>query len=142
MQKFVKLKRLGDEIGGAAADGIHRILHRSIAGHDDADDIGIAEQGRFKHTRAVEAGQSEVRDHDIKGKFCEVFDGAFARLGLHHLKTLLSQTLGQRFAERRLIFDKQKMFLRFSHLESVNIMTHRELKSKLEVKNSTDPTVP
>ena len=101
VQQLVELKRLGDEIGRAALDGFDRVLHRSVSGDDDADDVGIAKQGGFEDARAVEAGQAQVGDDDVEGKFGELLDGLLARVGLLDFETVLGQALGERLAQRR-----------------------------------------
>ena len=115
MQQLVELKWLGDEIGCAALDRLDRILHRSIARDDDADDVWVAEQGGFEDARAIESGESQVGDNDVKGEFGELLDGLLPGLGLLDFKTVLRQALGERLAQRRLVFDEQEVFLRLSH---------------------------
>ena len=57
MHQLVELKRLGDEIGGAALDGVDGVLHGAVAGDDDGDDAGIALERGFDDLAAVDAGQ-------------------------------------------------------------------------------------
>ena len=134
VQQLVELKRLGDEIRGAALDGFDRVLHRSVSGDDDADDVGIAEQRGFEDARAVEPGQSQVGDDDVEGKFGELLDRLLAGLGLLDFEAVLGQALGERLAQGRLVFDEQEMFLGLSHLRSVKILTRIGRKSKLKRK--------
>jgi hypothetical protein len=116
MQQLVELEGLRHEVDGAAADGVHRVLYRPIAGHDDADNVRIPEERCFQHPRAVKAGKAEVSDDDVEGKFCELLDGMLASVGLFHLESMFGQALRQRLSERGFVFNKQEMFFRFSHL--------------------------
>ena len=56
MQQLVELKRLCDEIGGATLDRLDRVLHGSVSGDDDPDDIGVADERGLEDPRAVQAG--------------------------------------------------------------------------------------
>ena len=112
VQQFVDLKRLADEIRRAALDGFDRILHRSVAGDDDGDDVGVAGDGGFDDRGAVDAGQPQVRDDDVEGEFGEPRDRGLARFGLLDLIAAVGQLLGDGLPQRRLVFDQQQMFLR------------------------------
>ena len=120
MQQLVELKRLGDEVGGASPDRVDGILHRAVAGDDDADDLGIAQQRGLEHARAVQAGQTEVGDDDVERKFCQLLDSLLTGIGLLHLKAVLGQAFRQRLAQRRLVFDKKEMFFGFRHLAAAS----------------------
>ena len=88
MQQLVELKRLGDEVGGAALDGLDRVLHRAVAGDDDGDDAGVAGEGGVDDLPAVDARQAEIRDDDVEGKSLERLQRGFARRGLDHLEAV------------------------------------------------------
>ena len=77
MQQFVDLKRFAYEIRSAALDGFDRILHGSVAGDDDRDDVGVAGDGGFDDRGAVHAGQPKVRDDDVEGEVGQPGDGRF-----------------------------------------------------------------
>ena len=134
VQQLVELKRLGDEVGRAALDRFDRVLHRSVSGDDDADDVGIAQQRGFEHARAVEARQTQVGDDDVEGKFGELLDGLLARVGLLDFESVLGQALGERLAQRRFVFDEQEMFLGFSHLRERQYFDIESRKWKVESK--------
>ena len=75
VHQLVELKRLRDEVGGAALDDVDRVLHGAVAGHDDGDDAGVAGEGGVDDLSAVHARQAEIRDDDIKSKTVECFKG-------------------------------------------------------------------
>ncbi len=85
MHQLVELKRLGDEIRRAALDRVHGVLHRAVAGDDDADDAGIAADRRFDHPPAVDAGHAEIGDDDVEGELLEQIERFFAVFGFDHL---------------------------------------------------------
>ena len=53
VHQLVELERLGDEIGGAAFDGVHRVLDGPVARDHDGDDARIAPDRCFDNGRAV-----------------------------------------------------------------------------------------
>ena len=110
VQQLVDLKRLVDEIGRAALDRLDGILHRAVAGDDDGDDVGIAPDSRFDDGGSVDAGQPEVGDDDVEGELGEAGERGLARFGLLDRKPAVGELLGDRFAERRLVFDEEQMF--------------------------------
>ena len=116
MQQLIDLKRLADEIPGAALDRLDRILDRAESGDDDGNDVGIAFDGRFQHVRAVQAGQPQIGNDDVERKLRQSRDRGFAGIGLFHLVPAVRQLLRDSLAQRRLVFDEQHMFRRVRHL--------------------------
>ena len=108
VQQLVELERLLDEVARAALDGLDGVLHRAVAGDDDADDVGIDGAGLVEHRGAVgAAAQPEVGDDDVEGERREAVDGLFARGGLLDVEAAVRQLLGDHFAQRRLVFNQQ-----------------------------------
>ena len=116
MQQLIDLKRLADEIPGAALDRLDGILDGAESGDDDGNDVGIAFDGRFQHVCAVEAGQPQVGNDDVERKLRQSRIRGFAGIGLFHLVTAVRQLLGDSLTQRRLVFDEQHMFRRVRHL--------------------------
>ena len=113
--QLVELERLGDEIGGAALDRFHRVLHRPEAGHHDDHDLRIPIHRRFEHADAAHAGQAEVGQDEVEGEFGERGHGLFARLRLRDVEAMIGELLGDREAQRRLVFNQQDVGLRVHH---------------------------
>ena len=89
VQQFVELKGLGDEVGGAALDGLDRVLHRAVTRDDDRDDAGIALEGGFDDPLAVDARQTQIGDDDVEREVAQQLDCAFAGFGFGDLESLL-----------------------------------------------------
>ena len=101
MQQLVELERLGDEVGGAAPDGVDRVLHRAVSGDDDGDDVGVAAERRLDDARPVDARQAQVGDDDVEGEFGEFVERLLAGVGLHDVETVVGQAFRHGFAQRR-----------------------------------------
>ena len=78
VQQFLELKGLADEIRGAAFDGVDRVLHGAVAGHDNGDDAGIPLQRRGQHLAAVDAWQPQVGHEHVESKTFELLEGLLA----------------------------------------------------------------
>ena len=130
VQQLVDLKRLADEVPGAALDGFDRVLHRAVAGDDDRDDVRIALDRRFDDGRTVDAGQPQVGDDDVEGEIGEPRERRLARFGLLDLIAVVGQLFGDRLAQRRLVFDQQQMFRSIRHLRGANILTHHGIGTR------------
>jgi putative methionine-R-sulfoxide reductase with GAF domain len=128
VQQLVELKRLGDEIGGAALDGFDGILHRAVPGDDDADDIGVADERRLEHARTVDARQPQVGNDDVEREFGELFERLLAGVGLFDVESVLGQPFRQGLAQGRFVFDEEEMFSGFRHPRGVKILTHKPVK--------------
>jgi len=123
VQQFVDLKRLVDEVPRAALDGLHRVLHRAVAGHHDRNDVGIAADGGVDNRGSVDAGQAQVRDDDVEGKVRKTNDRGLARLGLLDLITPVGKLFGDGLSKGGLIVDEQQMFRGVRHLGGANSLT-------------------
>src|SRR5215467_8914163 len=116
MKQRIDLKRLADEVVGAALDGIDRVLKRAVTRDDDRDDIWIAFDGGLDDARTIDARQTQVGDDDVERKIRESCDGSFAGFGLFDLIPVIDKLLGDSLTERRLVFNDQKMSCLLSHL--------------------------
>ena len=114
--ELVELERLGDEVGRAALDDLDRVPDRAIAGHHDADNLGVALDRRLDDPRAVHPGQPEVGDDDVERELGQGFERPLGRVCLDDVHTTVCQLLSQSLAEGRFVFDEQQMFRRISHL--------------------------
>ena len=109
MQQLVDLKRLADEVARAALDRLDGVLHGAVSRNDDGDDIWIACDGGLDDRRTVDAGQPQVGEDDVESEIREFSDGRFAGLGLLHPEAAVRQLLGDRLAQRGLVFDDEYM---------------------------------
>ena len=115
VHQFVELKRFGDEVGGAALDGVHGIPDRAVTRDDDTNDPGIARDRFVDHLAAVDARHAKIRDDDIERELLEEFEGSFPVLGLRHLEAMLLQSLRHQRPERLFVVDEEKMGSRLGH---------------------------
>jgi len=110
MQQLVDLKRLADEIARPALEGLDRVLHGPVPGHDDGDDFGVAPDRGFDDRRAGNARQAKISNDDVERKVREPGDRLLARVGLDDLISAVRQLLGYGLAQRAFVFDQQDMF--------------------------------
>ena len=82
---------------------------------------GIALDRRFDDRRAVDAGQAQVGDDDVEGEVGQLRERDLARFRLFDPIAAVGQLLGDRLAQRRLVFDEQQMFLCVRHLPEAPI---------------------
>ena len=121
VHQLVEVERLGDEVGGALLDGIHRVPYGPVAGDDDADDRGVAGTGRVDHLGAVYPAQPQVGDQQVEGELLDQLQGLLAAVGLDHLEPPLHQALGGQLPEGGFVIDQEQMGGGFGH--SANILT-------------------
>ena len=95
----------------AALDRLDGVFDRAVAGDDDRDDVRIALDGRFDDRRAVDARQPQVGDDDVEGEIGKAGRAAASpESACSTSKSAVRQLLGDRLAQRRLVFDEQQMF--------------------------------
>ena len=116
VNQLVELKRLGNEIRGAAFNRLDRIFDRAVSRDHDRDDAGIELQSGIDDFAAVDPGQPQIGDDDIERELAKKFDGFFARLRLRHLKSVLDQALRRHRSKRRLIVHEKQMYRLVRHL--------------------------
>src|SRR5262245_31275442 len=124
MHQFVELKRFGDEVRCPPFDCIHGILHRAVAGDDDADDSGITLEGSFNDASSIDTRHPKISDHDVEGELFEQVNRLFAAIRLDDLETALSQTFRHERAQCRLVVYEEKM------KHGANILTHGGAKGR------------
>ena len=66
VRELVRIHRLGDVIVGAHFEGLHRRLHRCIAGHDDDRQLRIGLPQPRLQLHAVHAGHLDVEQYEIE----------------------------------------------------------------------------
>ena len=123
MHQLFELERFGDEVGGASLDHAHGVTDGAVAGDHDGDDVGVPLDSRVDHLDAVNAGQTQVGDEDVKGELRQGLDRPFARLGLHDDEPVILQALGNGLSQWRLVFDEEQMGCAVRHLGGVSILT-------------------
>ncbi len=69
------VERLGQEVGGAQAQGGDRVAHGPVAHHHDDRDGRAAASGSLQHREAVLAGQLHGGDADVDVVLIEAGDG-------------------------------------------------------------------
>ena len=125
VEQLVELERLGDEVGGAEPDRRDGILHRSVPGHEDDDDVGVPLEGGIEDVGARSAWQPEVGDDRVVGEVRQALEGDVARVGFVDEEPFVAQPQRGGRAKRGLVFHEQEMFRTFKHLRSrVGILTH------------------
>jgi hypothetical protein len=109
MRQLVELKRLGNEVRGAGLDHVHGVLHRTVAGDHNRDDIRVAGQGLVDDRAAIHARQAEVRDDDVEGKSVESLEGRLAVGGLGDHEAFVRKSFSYNTSEGFLIIDEEEM---------------------------------
>ena len=116
VQQLIELERLGDEVRRTTLDSLDGTSHGAVAGHDDADDFGVALEGCCDDVGTVHARQAQVGHHDVIREVSELLQGFLSAPGLVDPEPLFCQPLGGRLAKRPFVLDDQQMFLAFNHL--------------------------
>ena len=134
---------------GAALDRLDRILHRAVTGDDDRDDVGIALDRGFDDGGSVDAGQPQVGDDDVEREIGETRRGRPRPIRPARPRYPWSaELLGDRLAQRRLVFDEEQMFRTESDIYgSANILTagrsgpasHRRITVACAIPNRSHP---
>ena len=128
----VELKGLGDEVGGAVLDRLHRILHGAVARDHDRDHLGVSLEGGVEDLPAVDAGEPEVGDEDVEREGGETLQGILAVAGLLDHESVIRQPLRDRLPKHSFVVDDQQMFWTVSHLVGAGgILTPRHRAVKL-----------
>ena len=101
----------------AALDRFDGVLHRAVAGDDDGDDVGIALDARRRST-AEPSMPGSRRSVTMMSKANSASRASAASPDSACSTTIaaIGQLLGDRLAQRGLVFDEQQMFRRISHL--------------------------
>ncbi len=116
VQQRVELERLGDEVGGALLDRVHRVLHGAEAGDHDRDDVRVALERRVQDVTPIDAREPQIGEQDVEGECRQPFERLLATVCLLDQEPMIGEPLGDRLAERRLVVYDQQMFRGVSHL--------------------------
>jgi len=105
--QFVIQQRLGEQIEGAAADGIDGGFHRAVARDQDHRGLRTLSTAVRQHLEAVVLAQSNVDQGQIVRPFVEGFDRRAVAGGRVELEALLAQPVGHRFENVPIVVNEQ-----------------------------------
>ena len=134
--QFVDLEGFADEVGGAALDGFHRVLHRPVARHDDGYDVRVAFDGRVHHLGPADPWHPEVGDDGVEREVGKLGQGRLSGIRLFDGESAVGELLGHGRPQGRLVFDEQQMFRRISHLAGGGILTQIVFAARADLAGS------
>ena len=92
---------------GPELDGLDGRLHVVEGRHDQDDGPAVALLDPPQHLQAVDVGQPDVEEHQVRRGFAEGPHPGLAGLGHGDLEALLGQLGGQGLADERVVLDDQ-----------------------------------
>ncbi len=107
LRQLDELKRLDQEVDGAALDRLDRVLDPAEPGDDDGANLGIAGERRFEDVHAVGVGQPQIDDEPVVGKPFETGDGVAAVERLRDGKAFGFERFGDKLTQIGLVFDNE-----------------------------------
>ena len=102
-----ELKRLDQEIDGAALDRRHRLVDAAEAGDDDGADRRVERERLVEHVHAVRVGQAQVDDQRVVGEPTQPLDGVGAVQRLGDGKAVGLEAFDDDLPKVRFVFDDE-----------------------------------
>ena len=102
-----ELKRLDQEIDGAALDRRDRVVDAAEAGDHDGADRRVQRERFVEHVHAVGVGQPQVDDQRVVGEAMQPFDGVGAVQRLGDGEAVGLEAVDDHLAKAGFIFDNE-----------------------------------
>jgi hypothetical protein len=106
-RQLAERKGLHDVVGGTEVESTHAILHLASRRQHDDRDPGIDLANLREHLEAVEAGQHDVEDDQVRGAGEEGAHGGRSVGGEFDYVPLRLQPLFDERGDQRFVFDQQ-----------------------------------
>lgn len=112
-QEMVFFERLRQEVVGPVAHGFHGVRDRAGGGHDnDGDVLGLLVLGHaLEHVHALETGQVEVQQHQVRGFLLDELDAAQAVGGRQRFIAARVETILQHRDDVLVVVDYENLGL-------------------------------